>query len=425
MPPTSDPPPQPVIEVMEDLATPPLSIAAWATCCGTGWRFGHTSNSAHDTQFWKMELDSDEAFDAIWQLARARCEELAGGPLRVLRVYANGHTYGLGGSIHRDSDQPGSFTLLYYLNPEWKAEWEGETVFFDGAEEVALAVKVRPNRAVFFDSRIPHVGRAPSRACPALRVTVAWKLVRCEEKASGAEKIYRHVIQPSVVAAAVRERLEQLGKSISIPGFRPGQAPLQKIAERYGENARQEVARRLVSEIVEAETPHGSIVTATHVALEDSGALRVEIHAVHLPDLPDPAPTGPFVRLRATDGPAALAGISMEEASALTAFHLKTQVLDWLNSSYGFTAPPGMVDKESEAIARLAGGGEDEKAEYRAIAERRIRLGLLVAEFARRRNFRNSGATALEDMVVAALLNSAKVMERDATPDELRELAAD
>src|SRR5262249_54261958 len=54
--------------------------------------------------------------------------------------------------------------------------WNGETLFYDDRGEIVLAVVPRPNRAVFFDSRISHVGRAPSRGCPALRVTVAYKL---------------------------------------------------------------------------------------------------------------------------------------------------------------------------------------------------------------------------------------------------------
>jgi len=60
--------------------------------------------------------------------------------------------------------------------PEWKPEWEGETLFFDADSEILQAVPPRPNRAVFFDSRIVHAGHAPGRTCSALRVAVAFKL---------------------------------------------------------------------------------------------------------------------------------------------------------------------------------------------------------------------------------------------------------
>jgi SM-20-related protein len=93
-----------------------------------------------------------------------------------VRQYANGHTYGLGGQPHTDDARPGTFTLLYYPMPVWLPEWEGETLFYDLQGELIGGVKPAPNRAVLFDSRIPHCGRAPGRACPALRVTVAFKL---------------------------------------------------------------------------------------------------------------------------------------------------------------------------------------------------------------------------------------------------------
>ena len=82
----------------------------------------------------------------------------------------------------------------------------------------------------------------------------------------------------------------------------------------------------------------------------------------------------------------------------LTRAKLKRAVLDRLAESHDFPVPPGMVELEFEAIWQQieqdrkqgevdpedAGKGEDElKAEYRAIAERRVRLGLLLSEIGR------------------------------------------
>jgi hypothetical protein len=100
-----------------------------------------------------MELREDAAFPAIWEHIRARSEALAGGPLRVVQLYANGHTYRMGGNLHRDDGREGTFTLLYYPNPEWQDDWDGQTIFYDAAEEIALSVRLRPNRAIFFDAR--------------------------------------------------------------------------------------------------------------------------------------------------------------------------------------------------------------------------------------------------------------------------------
>jgi hypothetical protein len=63
--------------------------------------------------------------------------------------------------------------------PEWRIEWEGETVWVNTAGEVIAAVRPAPNRAVIFDSRILHAGHAPSRVCGALRVTLRGRTPEC------------------------------------------------------------------------------------------------------------------------------------------------------------------------------------------------------------------------------------------------------
>ncbi len=78
--------------------------------------------------------------------------------------------------------------------------------------------------------------------------------------------------------------------------------------------------------------------------------------------------------------------------------HIKRALLDQLDAAHSFDLPPGMVDQEFEAIwnaveAELKREGktfedegktEDElRAEYRKIAERRVRLGLVLAEIGR------------------------------------------
>ncbi len=75
--------------------------------------------------------------------------------------------------------------------------------------------------------------------------------------------------------------------------------------------------------------------------------------------------------------------------------HLKRRILDALDAVFDFPLPTGMVDTEFDAIWRQLeseiereGKNEEEldqseeelKAEYRAIAERRVRLGLILAK---------------------------------------------
>ena len=75
---------------------------------------------------------------------------------------------------------------------------------------------------------------------------------------------------------------------------------------------------------------------------------------------------------------------------------VKRTLLDKLAETHSFDVPPGMVDIEFETIwnrlqeelkrggpdAEEAGKSEDElRAEYRTIAERRVRLGLLLSKW--------------------------------------------
>lgn len=89
------------------------------------------------------------------------------------------------------------------------------------------------------------------------------------------------------------------------------------------------------------------------------------------------------------------------EYAGMSRTALKRQLLDKLAELHDFEVPVGMVDAEFEAIweqfeqARQQGQIDEEdqdksdeelKDEYRAIAERRVRLGLLLSEVGRRNN---------------------------------------
>jgi SM-20-related protein len=423
---------EPILEVIEELAPAELHTRACAVCQGAGWYFGNISHQADSLPFWKMDLDGDAVFEEVWKLARERCEALAGGPLRVIRQYANGHTYGLGGKPHADDERPGSFTLLYYPMPEWKDSWDGETVFLDERGEIALAVRPQPNRAVFFDSRILHAGRAPSRACPALRVTVAYKLERAAPAAiaepaaewsvdeigrEGARRRWRVRLSADFIERLIAERLHELAQTVRLPGFRPGKIPAAVIQQRYAAKARAEVIARVTAQAAAQVMARGSLASAVEAASGASGGdLELRLTATHLPDLPplDPASV-PLERLTSPD-PA---------AADRLASHLRQQVMDHLDAAYDFPVAPSLVEREFAAIraaAEAEGGAlaKDVLAELRVIAERRVRLGAVVAELARRWEL---GREDMEDKVVARILSSATVTDRPATPEELTDLA--
>jgi trigger factor len=160
---------------------------------------------------------------------------------------------------------------------------------------------------------------------------------------------------------------------------------------------------------------------------------------------------------------------------AMTSGRLKRTLLDKLADNHHFAVPQGMLDLEFETIwsqvqeAKERGELEEEdkakgedalKAEYRDIAERRVRLGLLLSEVGQRNNItvsdqemsqalmmeaqRHPGherevlelyrknpqavaslrAPVFENKAVNFILERAKVAEREVTADELMKEAA-
>ena len=89
-----------------------------------------------------------------------------------------------------------------------------------------------------------------------------------------------------------------------------------------------------------------------------------------------------------------------QELGGLTRTHMKRRLLDQLAESHDFEVPPSMVEAEFSQIwqqleqeagqeddpAAARAEMESEREDYRAIAERRVRLGLLLSEIGTRNN---------------------------------------
>src|SRR5258708_14436480 len=252
---------------------------------------------------------------------------------------------------------------------EWPDGWDGETVFYDEHGEIALSVRPRPNRAILFDSRIPHAGRAPSRQCPALRVTAAYKLLvaaaASEEPAElsleGAVRHHRVAVPEERLAKLVSEHLEKLATTVRLPGFRPGKIPLELIAQRYGAAARAEVVKHLGAEAVFSLGKDAMIVSVETSEL--AGKIEIQIVAVHLADLPQP-PSGVILeRLTASQAQLDAAGL---EPGALDA-HWREQMMDRLDEAYRFPLPAGLVESERAAVEQAIGGPPAESEAVREV----------------------------------------------------------
>jgi FKBP-type peptidyl-prolyl cis-trans isomerase (trigger factor) len=232
------------------------------------------------------------------------------------------------------------------------------------------------------------------------------------------------------IQRAVDERLTQLTESVRLPGFRPGKIPRAAMEERYGAQSRALVMKRLAADLAQRGLPAGSVASSCELlAGAESGDLEISIAATHLPDLPDvdfSKVTIEAIKLAEPDTSA--------ETAVFLRERLKSQVLDSLDTAFAIPLFPGLIEREFSAIWKLAearGGlpaAPEERrpleADFRKIAERRLRLGVVLAELARRLGIRAAHIAAVEDSVIDHLLSQARVEERLVSTQELRSLMA-
>lgn len=101
----------------------------------------------------------------------------------LVRLYANGHTYGVEGYPHIDNRSMNNYSTVLYLNPAWCLEWAGETIIANELQDVTHAVLPKPGRMITFNGRLWHSSRSVSRRCPALRVCLVIKTrVACSDE---------------------------------------------------------------------------------------------------------------------------------------------------------------------------------------------------------------------------------------------------
>ena len=71
--------------------------------------------------------------------------------------------------VHGDKE-----VLLYYVNLDWKVEWNGETAFYsDNLKEITLANPYVPGRMVWFDGKTPHSIKPQTHSAPKYRFTIS------------------------------------------------------------------------------------------------------------------------------------------------------------------------------------------------------------------------------------------------------------
>lgn len=99
---------------------------------------------------------------------------------KYCKVHVNALQYGDAGFVHTDGNFLEGHTLnataLIYLNSEWKADFSGETIFFNDDLDAECAVSPKFKRVVIFDGEIQHSARPPSKNCIFRRKVLVAKL---------------------------------------------------------------------------------------------------------------------------------------------------------------------------------------------------------------------------------------------------------
>lgn len=149
-----------------------------------GWQYGWRSNKNIGFGHWNIVLsdskvEREEVYHEVAEPIRALWDYIQPRYLpttpTLVRAYANAHTYGVEGYIHRDSKFPEDQTAVIYYEKDWEPDWAGETVFFNDDNDIIKAILPRYGRLSVFPGAMKHCGRGVSRVCPVARRVLVMK----------------------------------------------------------------------------------------------------------------------------------------------------------------------------------------------------------------------------------------------------------
>ena len=275
----------------------------------------------------------------------------------------------------------------------------------------------------------------------------------------------RHVFRITVPAHEIHERVDArlrvIAERIRVPGFRPGKVPMPIVRERYGAAVTREVAEEAMKQCSARAVREHGLQPAVEPILAivpsvEGGDVQFTLTVDVLPDVPSvdiaaleleqltaeiterdvdrwlsresAAPRTENDRADLEARRQAVRAQLGREGSRLARDAFKRHLFDRLAATHDFPVPQPLVEREFnviwKAVEATRSSAADEtigsartdaslRAEYRAIAERRVRLGLLLVEIGRRHNMEVGGSPALlEDRVVDLIGERARVVRR-------------
>src|SRR6516225_9887168 len=115
-----------------------------------------------------------------------------------------------------------------------------------------------------------------------------------QTSADGLKREFRIVVPHDEVESQISSRLDELGRTIRLPGFRPGKVPPQLLRRRFGRSVRDEVMERaLQNSTAEAIREHNlrpALPPKVDIVSFGEGAdLEYRMSVELLPDIPEPS----------------------------------------------------------------------------------------------------------------------------------------
>jgi trigger factor len=89
-----------------------------------------------------------------------------------------------------------------------------------------------------------------------------------EVKKEGLKCEYKVVVPASELATRVSKRLAEVGKTVKMPGFRPGKAPAKMLEERYGEAVMGEIVEKAVNDSAASTIRDNKLRPATQPSID-------------------------------------------------------------------------------------------------------------------------------------------------------------
>ena len=115
-----------------------------------------------------------------------------------------------------------------------------------------------------------------------------------ETNTDGLKREFRVVVPAGEVEDKVVRRLDEIGRSIRLPGFRPGKVPMQILRRRYGPSVLGEVLESTVqgssAEAIREHNLRPALPPKVEIQSFSEGAdLEYKMSVELLPDIPEPS----------------------------------------------------------------------------------------------------------------------------------------